>query len=88
MIAELRTELSGTQKSNQLLSTNNRILVKQNDDLRNSNGLKSREEATAIQNQNSKLKEMVSKSSVEAVDRARAERDQAIRDKDKGIKAA
>lgn len=31
---------------------------------------------------------MVSKSSVEAVDRARAERDQAIRDKDKGIKAA
>lgn len=46
------------------------------------------EEATAIQDQNSKLKEMVSKSSVEAVDRARAERDQAIRDKDKGIKAA
>ena len=31
---------------------------------------------------------MVSKSSVEAVDRARAERDQAIRDKEKGIKAA
>ena len=31
---------------------------------------------------------MVDKSSVEAVDRARAERDQALRDKDKGIKAA
>ena len=32
--------------------------------------------------------DMVDKSSVEAVDRARAERDQAIRDKEKGIKAA
>lgn len=32
--------------------------------------------------------DMVDKSSVDAVDRARAERDQAIRDKEKGIKAA
>lgn len=32
--------------------------------------------------------DMVDKSSVDAVDRARAERDQALRDKDKGIKAA
>ena len=94
-IAELRTELSETQNTNQCLSTNNRILVKQNDDLRNSNGLKSKkeqsdlmEEVTATRDQNAKLKEMVSKSSVEAVDTARAERDQAIRDKKEGIRAA
>ena len=46
------------------------------------------DEVINIRDQNSKLRDMVDKSSVEAVDHARAERDQAIRDKEKGIKAA
>lgn len=46
------------------------------------------DEVTTTRDQNSKLKELVSKSSVEAVDTARAERDQAIRDKKEGIRAA
>ena len=46
------------------------------------------DEVINIRDQNSKLRDMVDKSSVEAVDRARAERDQAIRDKEKGIEAA
>ncbi len=46
------------------------------------------DEVTTTRDQNFKLKELVSKSSVEAVDTARAERDKAIRDKDDGIRAA
>ena len=46
------------------------------------------EEVVATRDQNSKLKDMVSKSSVEAVDNARAERDKAIKDKKEGIRAA
>lgn len=45
-------------------------------------------ELVTTQNLNAKLNNMVDKSSVEAVDRARAERDQTIRDKDNSIKAA
>lgn len=44
LIAELRTELSEVQNTNQSLSTNNRILVKQNDELRNKQGLLLRSE--------------------------------------------
>ena len=84
-ITSLRTELSETQRINQSLTTNNRALVKQNDDLRNYNGLKLRneqvelmEELEDIQALNDKLRKMVDKSSVEAVDKANAERKQAL----------
>lgn len=92
VITELRTTLSVTQRTNQSLSMNNRALVKQNDDLRNNNGLKLRNEQIELiedledtQALNVKLREMVDKSSVEAVDKANAERNQAIRDCKKKI---
>ena len=66
----LTTELSETQKLNQLLQQSN-------DDLRNRNGLKSRseqeqleEEIKDVRDENSKLQIQVNKSSVEAVDEA------------------
>ena len=69
-IHHLTTELSGTQKLNQSLQKNN-------DDLRNRNGLKSRseqelleEEIKDVRDQNSKLQIQVNKSSVQAVDEA------------------
>ena len=69
-IHRLTTELSETQKLNQLLQKNN-------DDLRNRNGLKSRgeqelleEEIKDFRDQNSKLQIQVNKSSVQAVDEA------------------
>ena len=69
-IHRLTTELSETQKLNQLLQKNN-------DDLRNRNGLKSRseqelleEEIKDVRDQNSKLQIQVNKSSVQAVDEA------------------
>lgn len=92
-ITSLRTELSETQKINQSLTMHNRSLVKQNDDLRNNNGLKLRNEQVELleeledtQALNDKLREMVDKSSVEAVDKANAERKQALRDCEKKIK--
>ena len=82
-IAKLQEELSSTQKINQKL-------VKQNDDLRNNNGLKTKKEvedilakSRDIQIQNSKLIGLVNKSNIEAVDRANAERDEAIKDADR-----
>ena len=69
-IYHLITELSETQKLNQSLQKNN-------DDLRNRNGLKSRseqelleEEIKDVRDQNSKLQIQVNKSSVQAVDEA------------------
>ena len=69
-IHRLTTELSETQKLNQSLQKNN-------DDLRNRNGLKSRseqelleEEIKDVRDQNSKLQIQVNKSSVQAVDEA------------------
>ena len=69
-IQRLTTELSETQKLNQSLQKNN-------DDLRNRNGLKSRseqelleEEIKDVRDQNSKLQIQVNKSSVQAVDEA------------------
>ena len=69
-IHRLTTELSETQKLNQLLQKNN-------DDLRNRNGLKSRseqelleEEIKDVRDQNAKLQIQVNKSSVQAVDEA------------------
>ena len=69
-IHRLTTDLSETQKLNQSLQKNN-------DDLRNRNGLKSRseqelleEEIKDVRNQNSKLQIQVNKSSVQAVDEA------------------
>ena len=73
----LTTELSETQKLNQSLQKNN-------DDLRNRNGLKSRseqelleEEIKAVRDQNSKLQIQVNKSSVEAVDEAQKKQKEA-----------
>ena len=69
-IHHLTTEMSETQKLNQSLQKNN-------DDLRNRNGLKSRgeqelleEEIKDVRDQNSKLQMQVNKSSVQAVDEA------------------
>ena len=69
-IHHLTTELSGTQKLNQSLQKNN-------DDLRNRNGLKSRSEQEQLEkeikdvrDQNAKLQIQVNKSSVQAVDEA------------------
>ena len=69
-IYHLITEMSETQKLNQSLQKNN-------DDLRNRNGLKSRseqelleEEIKDVRDQNSKLQIQVNKSSVQAVDEA------------------
>ena len=69
-IHHLITEMSETQKLNQSLQKNN-------DDLRNRNGLKSRseqelleEEIKDVRDQNSKLQIQVNKSSVQAVDEA------------------
>ena len=73
----LTTELSETQKLNQLLQQSN-------DDLRNRNGLKSRseqeqleEEIKDVRDQNSKLQIQVNKSSVEAVDEAQKKQKEA-----------
>ena len=73
----LTTELSETQKLNQSLQKNN-------DDLRNRNGLKSRseqelleEEIKDVRDQNSKLQIQVNKSSVEAVDEAQEKQKEA-----------
>ena len=76
-IHRLTTELSETQKLNQSLQKNN-------DDLRNRNGLKSRseqeqleEEIKDVRNQNSKLKIRVNQSSVEAVEQAQQKQEEA-----------
>ena len=76
-IHRLTTELSETQKLNQSLPKNN-------DDLRNRNGLKSRreqeqleEEIKDVRDQNSKLQIQVNKSSVEAVDEAQKKQKEA-----------
>ena len=76
-IHHLTTELSETQKLNQSLQKNN-------DDLRNRNGLKSRgeqelleEEIKDVRDQNSKLQIQVNKSSVEAVDEAQKKQKEA-----------
>ena len=88
VITELRTELSQTQKINQSLTQNNDALRKNNGLLLRKEQEKLIAEVATTRDQNAKLRDMVDKSSVEAVDRARAERDQAIRDKEKAIKAA
>ena len=76
-IHRLTTELSETQKLNQSLQKNNY-------DLRNRNGLKSRseqeqleEEIKDVRDQNSKLQIQVNKSSVEAVDEAQKKQKEA-----------
>ena len=76
-IHRLTIELSETQKLNQSLQKNN-------DDLRNRNGLKSRseqelleEEIKDVRDQNSKLQIQVNKSSVEAVDEAQKKQKEA-----------
>lgn len=73
----LTTELSETQKLNQLLQQSN-------DDLRNRNGLKSRseqeqleEEIKDVRDQNSKLQIQVNQSSVEAVEQAQQKQEEA-----------
>ena len=73
----LTTELSDTQKLNQSLQKNN-------DDLRNRNGLKSRseqelleEEIKDVRDQNSKLQDKVNKSSVEDVEEAQKKQKEA-----------
>ncbi len=79
VIADLRAELSSVQKINQSLTTNNQLLVKQNDDLRNNAGLASRkeqeklaEELTGAQVLLSEANKKINMSNVEAVEAARA----------------
>ena len=79
MIADLRAELSSVQKINQSLTTNNRLLVKQNDDLRNNAGLLSKKEQKQLEERcrtltdgNAELKRQVNISNVEAVESAQA----------------
>ena len=76
-IHHLTTELSETQKLNQSLQKNN-------DDLRNRNGLKSRgeqelleEEIKDVRDQNSKLQTQVNQSSVKAVEQAQQKQEEA-----------
>ena len=76
-IHRLTTELSETQKLNQSLQKNN-------DDLRNRNGLKSRseqeqleEEIKDVRDQNSKLQTQVNQSSVKAVEQAQQKQEEA-----------
>ena len=76
-IHHLTTELSETQKLNQSLQKNN-------DDLRNRNGLMTRseqeqleEEIKDVRNQNSKLKIRVNQSCVEAVEQAQQKQEEA-----------
>jgi hypothetical protein len=95
MIADLRTEISDITKTNQSLTKNNRYLVMQNDELRNNSGLKLRkeqqkleEDIEAVQASNIKLRAMVNKSSVDAVDRANARARAAEADRDNKVKAA
>ena len=94
-ITLMNEELSSVQRINQSLTKNNRLLTQSNDDLRNNAGLLSKaeqsrleEENIAIRDQNAKLKDLVDKSSADAVDAARAARDRAIRDRDNGIQEA
>ncbi len=79
VIADLRAELSSVQKINQSLTTNNQLLVKQNDDLRNNAGLASRkeqeklaEELMGAQVLLSEANKKINMSNVEAVEAARA----------------
>ncbi len=79
VIADLRAELSSVQKINQSLTTNNQLLVKQNDDLRNNAGLVSRKEqeklAKELTNTRGLLSEArkkINMSNVEAVEAAQA----------------
>ncbi len=76
--ADLRAELLSVQNLNQLLSTNNQRLSKENDDLRNNAGIESRKELQrlkekwrAIEADNEKLRDQVDMSSVRAVEDAR-----------------
>ena len=80
-IHRLTIELSETQKLNQSLQKNN-------DDLRNRNGLKSRseqeqleEEIKDVRDQNSKLQTQVNQSSVKAVEQARQKQEEAEKQK-------
>ena len=79
VIADLRAELSSVQKINQSLTTNNQLLVKQNDDLRNNAGLASRKEQEKLAEELAGAKVLLSEankkinmSNVEAVEAARA----------------
>ena len=79
VIADLRAELSSVQKINQSLTTNNQLLVKQNDDLRNNAGLVSRKEqeklAKELTNTRGLLSEAnkkINMSNIETVEAAQA----------------
>ena len=91
-IADLRAELSSVQKINQSLTTNNQLLVKQNDDLRNNAGLLSKKEQKQLEERcrtltdgNAELKRQVNISNVEAVESARAAQKAAERKAEKDI---
>lgn len=91
-IADLRAELSSVQKINQSLTTNNQLLVKQNDDLRNNAGLLSKKEQKQLEERCrtltdgiAELKRQVNISNVEAVESARAAQKAAERKAEKDI---
>lgn len=86
VITELRTEQLQIQKLYQSLTHYNDELNKVNGLLRE-NQRKLIAEVSDTKDQNAKLKDMVNKSFVEAVNRANAERDQALLDKKNGIEA-
>ncbi|WP_368076732.1 DUF6040 family protein [Eubacterium sp. AF15-50] len=56
----------------------NQSLVKENENLRKSNGLSTKKEQNALEDENAKLKLLVNKSNVSAVDKAIDERNNAI----------
>ena len=92
VIADLRAELSSVQKINQSLTTNNQLLVKQNDDLRNNAGLLSRKEQeklekelTDTQARLSDAGKKINMSSVKAVQDAQAAQRAAERKADNDI---
>ena len=79
VIADLRAELSSVQRINQSLTTNNQLLVKQNDDLRNNVGLVSRKEQEKLAEELTNARVLLSEankkinmSNVEAVEAAQA----------------
>lgn len=91
-IADLRAELSSVQKINQSLTTNNQLLVKQNDDLRNNAGLLSRKEQekltadlTTTQARLSDVEKKINMSNVKAVESAQSAQKAAERKATKDI---
>ena len=86
------TQIQQLQMQIQTLSSDNSKLMKlcqelqkENDNLRNKQGLMLKEQQNDLQNENTTLSTLVDESNVMAVERANRERDEAIREKKKII---